>query len=512
MTSVKLEISENLLILKSFSVWIFQISIFNPLNFNLCQKILIVSEKMSYSTVEKKIRIDKHYAWLKLKHLFIFILTFYWIMSCYSQGEKPADTIQYFNLDQCIVYAMQHQPAVIQSDLGITIARKTNAINLSAWLPQVNLNGMLTHYIQLPTSFVTNTLNPPPQFLKENQGFVNTLVPQLSVTETIFSPDVLNSARSAHLIVEQAKQSGDSTRINLVASVSKSFYNLLFTLEQMKVLQEDTARLKKNLKDTYHQYIGGIVDKTDYKQATITLNNSKAQLKQTYESIKPEYASLKQLMGLPQETRLNLIFDTLKMMQEIVFDTTQQLQIEKRIEYQLLQTNKKLQQQTVNYYRSQFLPSLSALYSYNYQFETNPYGNFLNQAYPYSYIGGTLSIPLFTGFRRSESIQKAKLQLQQLDLEEYNLKSGLYIQYSNALATYKSNLYDLSVLRENVTMAKDVYSVVSFQYKQGVVPYLNVITAESDLVSSEISYINSLFQLLLSKVDLEKALGSIQPK
>jgi outer membrane protein TolC len=200
------------------------------------------------------------------------------------------------------------------------------------------------------------------------------------------------------------------------------------------------------------------------------------------------------------------------MMQDVVFDTTQQLQVEKRIEYQLLQTNKKLQQQAVNYYRSQFLPSLSAFYSYNDQYESNPYGNFLKQAYPYSYIGGTISIPIFTGFRRTESIQRAKLQLQQLDGAEYNLKSGIYVEYSNALATYKSNFYDLTVLRENVTMSKDVYSVVTFQYKQGIVPYLNVITAESDLVSSEINYINSLFQLLLSKVDLEKALGSIQPK
>jgi outer membrane protein TolC len=56
-------------------------------------------------------------------------------------------------------------------------------------------------------------------------------------------------------------------------------------------------------------------------------------------------------------------------------------------------------------------------------------------------------------------------------------------------------------------MAKDVYGVISLQYKQGVVAYLNVITAESDLISSEISYLNALFNVLLSKVDLERAMG-----
>lgn len=449
----------------------------------------------------------------KIKPFCLIILSLFNIfLSSYSQVKNTADTVKYFNIDQCVAYALQHQPAVIQSDLSIAIARKTNVINLSSWVPQVGVSGTFTHYYQLPTAFVTNPANPAGPILKENTGIINTFLPQLSVTENIFNPDVLNAARSAHWLVEQAKQSDDTTRINLIASVSKAFYGLLLTLEQVNVLKEDTARLRKNLQDTYHQYIGGIVDKTDYKQAIISLNNSKAQLKQTTENIRPQFAALKQDMGFPQDSVFNVVIDTVKMMQEIFIDTTAKLQFEKRIEYQLLQTNKKLQELSVDYYRTQYLPTLSAIYSYTNEYENNAFPNLFNQAYPFSYIGATVTIPIFTGLRRMENIQKAKLQLQQIDLAEYNLKSGIYVNYSNALSTYKSNLYELTVLRENVTMSKDVYSVVTFQYKQGIVPYLNVITAESDLVSSEINYINALFQVLESKVDLEKAMGLINPK
>jgi len=58
-------------------------------------------------------------------------------------------------------------------------------------------------------------------------------------------------------------------------------------------------------------------------------------------------------------------------------------------------------------------------------------------------------------------------------------------------------------------MAKRTYFVVTLQYKQGIVAYLNVITAESNLISSEISYLNALFQVLSNKIDLEKAMGNI---
>ena len=132
---------------------------------------------------------------------------------------------------------------------------------------------------------------------------------------------------SAHLYTKQAEQVTDSVKIFVVSSVSKSFYNLLLTLEEINVLKEDTARLGRNITDAYHQYVGGIVDETDYQQAVITLNNSKAQLKQQVENVAPEYAALKQLMGYPPEQNFNVTFDTAQMMKEIYSDTTKQLAV-----------------------------------------------------------------------------------------------------------------------------------------------------------------------------------------
>ena len=92
---------------------------------------------------------------------------------------------------------------------------------------------------------------------------------------------------------------------------------------------------------------------------------------------------------------------------------------------------------------------------------------------------------------------------------EVDLKSQIYSEYTAALASYKSNYYTLVIMRDNQEKAKRVYGIVTLQYNQGIVPYLNVITAEDNLISSEIGYINALFLLLSSKIDLEKAMGYI---
>ena len=315
--------------------------------------------------------------------------------------------------------------------------------------------------------------------------------------------------KSAPLYIQQANQVTDSTKIGVVSNVTKSFYTLLLTLEQINVLKEDTAEFGKSFRDAYHQYVGGIVDETDYEQAEITLNNTMAQLKQANENVIPQYAQLKQLMGFPTEKQFNVLFDTLEMMKNIHIDTNQQLQFEKRIEFQLLNTDKAIQQQTVDYYRYSFLPTVSGFFNYNLYYSNDHLSELLSTGYPGSNVGLTLTMPIFTGFYRLNNLHKAKLQAQILDWTQTDLKSQINVQYTSALAAYKGNYYNLQILQKNVSLARRVYFVVTLQYRQGIVPYLNVITAETNLITSEINYLNALFQVLSNKVDLEKAMGTI---
>jgi outer membrane protein TolC len=398
---------------------------------------------------------------------------------------------------------MRHQPSVQQSLINQSITKATNAIDLSGWYPQVGITANLTNNIQLPTSF--NPANGVPQ----KTGIYNTAIPGIGVTQAIYNPSLIYASKSAPLYLKQAQHATDSAKIDLVSAVSKSFYSLLLTLEQIDVLKEDTVRLGQNVRDAYHQYIGGTVDETDYEEATITLNNSMAQLKQANENVVPQYATLKQLMGYAPEKQFNIQFDTAQMTKETVVDTTEQLQYEKRIEFQQLATAQDLQHQLTGYYQHAYLPTLSAFYNYNYELENDRISKLYNNAYPNSQIGLTLSLPVFTGFWRVQNVHRAQLQEKLLDWSALALKSQIYSEYTSALANYKSNLYNLNIQEQNTTMAKRVYFVVTLQYKQGLVAYLNVITAESNLITSEIGYLNALFQLLSSKIDLEKALGDI---
>jgi outer membrane protein len=421
-------------------------------------------------------------------------------------------TLAAYNLDDCLRFALQAQPSVRQARIDESIARATNRINLSAGLPQVALNATYSHYLELPTSFIPNFQNPAStDRIRTQTGVANTLIPTGSATQTLFNNEVLSALRTSPLFNRQARENTAATRIDVIANVSRAYYDVLLSKAQIVVLSEDTARLGRNLRDAYSQYVAGIVDKVDYKRATISLNNSTADLKNAEEAVRSKTAALKQAMGFPPARPLELINDTSAMSADSYIDTTSLLDPARRIEFRQLHTAQQLQHETTAYFVTAFLPNVSAFYNYVPTFQSAETGALFNNIYPYSLYGISFSLPIFQGFRRVASIQRSRLQEERLYWDEVALRQRINTEYQSALADYKSNFNTYTAARENVQLAREVYEVIRLQYREGIKQYLEVIVAQSDLRASEINYLNGLYRLLTSRVNLQQALGDIQP-
>ncbi len=235
---------------------------------------------------------------------------------------------------------------------------------------------------------------------------------------------MLLAARTANDVRVNARQTTLSRKIDLTVSVTKAFYDALATMQQIKVGQGDVARLKQSLRTARDQYEGGIVDKTDYKRAMITLSNTQATLKSNQEILKSKLEYLKTLMNYPTEGELKIVYDSLQMENEILIDTTQQVDYSQRIEYKLFQTQHKLQEANVKYNQWSYLPTVTAFGYYINYYYNNTLSDLYNKNYPNSYFGATLTLPLFQGGKRSANIKQQKWVLQRLDWDIVNKKHG----------------------------------------------------------------------------------------
>jgi outer membrane protein len=418
-------------------------------------------------------------------------------------AQTARDTsLQQATLQYCVQYAIKHYPLLQQNLLDQEITEQEIKSRLSEWYPQINLNANYTNSFQLQSVYFAGSIVKSGSYNSSTVGF--------GATQNIFNRDVLLASRSARDVRLQSRQLTTSTKIDIAVNVSKAFYDVLLTQQQIQLVEEDIVRLQRNLKDAYNQYQYGIVDKTDYKTATITLNNSRADKKNFQESLKAKLVYLKQQIGYTGSDTIRVLYDSTEMEKEIFLDTLSGVNLENRIEFQLLQTEKRLEQYNLKYYKWAFIPVVSAFGGYNLNYLNDRFAGLFTPNYPNSYAGLQLAFPIFQGSKRIHDIKVAELQLRRVDWDIESLKTVINSQYASALSTYKSNFFDYRILKENVDLAREVYNTVELQYRSGVKAYLDVITAETNLRSAQSNYTNALFQVISSKLDVQKALGTIQ--
>jgi len=420
-----------------------------------------------------------------------------------ASAQNADSLLQEASLQNCVQYALKHQPAVNQSMIDEQIADREIKSRLADWYPQLNLTANYQNNFHLQSTKFGEQLI--------TIGTYNTSSAQFALTQTIFNRDVLLAKTSAKDVRTGAQQLTTNTKIYVAANVTKAFYDVLLSIKQIELFDEDIVLLERSLKDAFNQYKGGIVDKTDYQRATISLNNAKAQRKSSEEQLKGKYATLKLLMSYPSGNDLNLVYDSLQMAREVLsIDTTEAVNFNNRIEYQLLLTQKKLQEADLKYYKWGFLPSLSAFGQYNFNYLNNEFSKLYSENFPNSYAGLTLNFPLFQGTKRVQQIKIAQLQLRRMDFDFVALKDSISAQYTQAIASYKSNLNNYYMQRENLALAREVYNIIQVQYRSGIKTYLDVVTANNDLFLAQINYTNALYQVLGNKVDVQRALGTLQ--
>jgi outer membrane protein len=401
-----------------------------------------------------------------------------------------------------VQYALKHYPLVQQALLDEQITDRQIKGKLADWYPQIGVVGTYQNDFQLPQiAFAGSAVA---------SGTYNNSAVAASLSQTLFNRDVLLAAQTKKDVMTNIKQTTVSDKIDVTVNVSKAWYNVLLTEKQIEVLDDDIARLERNLKDTYSQYQGGLVDKTDYKRAMISLNNSKAERKNDQETLKANYALLKQLMGYTAPDSLHLSYDSAEMESEVSMDTMVNVDFNQRIEYQQLMTQKRLQQADVKYERWAYIPTVTAGAGYSLNYFNPRFSNLYSNNYPQSYAGLNVSIPIFQGTKRVQNIRIAELQLTRLDWDIINLQTTITTQYAQALANYKAYLNNYYVERDNLGLARDVFNTIELQYRSGIKAYLDLITSETDLRTAQVNYSNALYQVLSSKLDVEKALGTIK--
>ncbi|RPD46330.1 TolC family protein [Hymenobacter sediminis] len=124
-------------------------------------------------------------------------------------------------------------------------------------------------------------------------------------------------------------------------------------------------------------------------------------------------------------------------------------------------------------------------------------------------VGLSLQIPVFDGFRRKYQVQQARIQQQTLERGFETLRQSIDLQDAQSRTTLINALDVLDSQKANLELADEVARVSRIKFKEGVGSNLEVVTAETSLREAQTNYYAALYDVLVAKVDRDKATGEL---
>lgn len=442
--------------------------------------------------------------------VYLFIL-FFCINIAVKAQEKDSSNYR-FSLKSAIDFALTHQTAILNASIDEEIARNTVKQTIGVGLPQVSSSFSFQDFLKLQTTLLPgNFANPPsstPIPIEFGTKYNSTASIQLS--QLIFDGGYIVGLLAAKTYKELSVRNSKRTKIETVVAVTKAYYSALVSMEQLGLIDANLVQLTKSLHDTEAMFKNGFSEKIDVDRLQVLKNNLETDRENVLRLFAVNVDLLKFQMGMPIQVSLALTDKISDVRAEpVVLQVSDTTAYKGRIEYSLLETQKKLNELDLKRQKSMFLPTLSGFANASKNFQSTNLSEHFDQSFPFSVIGLTLSWNIINGGQRIYKVRNAKLTVLKSENDMLSLKNGISLEISTGQKAYLSSLRSVENQQRNLGLSAEILRVSRIKYEQGVGSSLEVTIAETSLKEAQNNYIKALYDLLINKVDLDKAAGRI---
>lgn len=428
-----------------------------------------------------------------------------------------AQEVVQLNLKQALEYALENNVDAKNARLELLVAETTVKEELSKGLPQVNGSFNLNYNPQIQVVFLPNEPpfgNPdidsdviPARFGVSYQSGLG-----VTASQMIFDGSFFVGLRAAKTLRELTEYDRIKTENDVLLTVKKAYFGVLVNKERIKLAQANLSRIDSLLQETKALNEAGFTEKIDVSRIQVQRNNTYTQVERSRTAYEISKQLLKIQMGIPKEYDIMITETLAELNPEEQLAQLMTMEGMPRVEVNQLEKNLELVGLDLRNNTVQYMPKIT----FNANYQRSGAGNTFGQVYDSknwftsSLLGVNMQIPIFDGFLKSSRIQRNRIQQDQLENQRLFLDDNIALEIYQARTNLKNDLNILAVQKENMALAQEVYDISKIKYNEGVGSNLEVVEADAALIESEINYLSALYDGLIAKVDLEKALGILK--
>ena len=306
------------------------------------------------------------------------------------------------------------------------------------------------------------------------------------------------------LAIEQAR----SSKIAMINEVKKSFYNVLLAKDSHHVFELSYENAMENYNDIKLKYEQGLVAEYDLIRVNVRVNNIEPNLLEAENSVKLAHWLLKALMGMDLDAEITCDGSLSDLHYELYSDY---LSIDTTLinnsELSQIDLQTKMLNQTLKMRKLEYAPTLSASFLYQWNAMDNAFRFRSYQWNPYSMVGVSLSVPIFSGGGKFNKIKETNVSLTQIKLQRENVERNLKLGIRQSMDQMATCVKKYEASKRSISEAEKGHIISQKRYDTGTGTLLELNDAELALTQARLNYNQSIFEYMVAKSNLEKILG-----
>ena len=420
-----------------------------------------------------------------------------------AQTEQTTQNTLTLTLDKALEIALDENPTIKVAAEEIALKKVASKEAWQSLLPEASLNGSLDHTIKA-AEMKLNDMS-----FKMGQDGTNTANAGLSINLPWFAPAVYRAMTMTKTDIELAVEKSRASELDLINQVTKAYYQLMLAQDSYEVLQGSYKLAEDNFNVVNAKYQQGAVSEFDKISAEVQMRSIKPNVISAANAVTLAKLQLKVLMGITADVDIKTD-DNLTNYESMLFANQlkeEDMSLENNTTMKQFELNMKLLEKNVKSLKTNFMPTLSMSFSYQYQSLYNPNINFFDYTWSNSSsLMFNLSIPLYRASNFTK-VKSARIQMRQLDWNRIDTERKLNMQ----VVSYRNNMTASSEQvvsnKENVMQAEKAVQIAGKRYEVGKGTVLELNSSQVSLTQAQLTYNQSIYDYLVAKADLDQVLG-----
>lgn len=421
---------------------------------------------------------------------------------------------QSITLKQAIEYALQNKSDALKAKLDISDADAKILEARAGALPKVNGTANLSYNpILQQTAIDVGAFSGGPsniQMVAMGQKWIAGAGVRLQ--QAIFDQQVFIGLKAAKSTKEFYQLNADLTDEQIIERVSNAYFQVFTAQEKKSTLESSFASTEKVRNVIKSLYDNGLSKKIDLDRTNVNLTNIETNIKQSNNGIAQAENALKFYMGMPIETKIQLVREDMEVTPHLLEDM---ISTDNRTEVKVLLKNKELLEYQKKATEAAYYPTVNLTANYNWQGlgPKFPLTNGKSEGVywsDYSAIGLGINIPIFNGFATKAKVQQNQIEIDKLEADLKDTKLGLDHAYQNAKSQIENSLASIENQKANVELAESVLADTKSNYQYGLATLTDLLDAENSLVQAKNNYTTAVLDYKIAEVQYYKSKGELK--